>query len=53
VWAGKIRNLQRTPVAFRLGIEEISLYKPSKSAASQRAYFSSHKNKPNRARNKH
>ncbi len=32
----QIRNLQTTPVAFRLGIEEISLYKPSKSAASQR-----------------
>jgi hypothetical protein len=47
----QIRNLQITPVAFRLGIEEISLYKPSNLAASQRAYFSNHKNKPICARN--
>jgi len=41
-----IRNLQTTPIAFRLGIEEISLYKPSNLAASQRAYFTDHKTSP-------
>jgi hypothetical protein len=43
----QIKNSQTTPVAFCLGIEEISPYSPSKSAASQRTHLFASKTSPN------